>query len=147
MIEERLKNHKENIARLQLNLLNIDNLDREIIEELCLPASVVTDMPRSLSNQFSSKTEDAAICREIWKSKSYDDIMKQSKEIARIETVLKTLARLDMLLIDLRYFQNCTWGLTAIMYAKHAGIGYISKEALKKQKKRILLKLETLLGE
>ena len=147
MIEEKLKNHKENIARLQLNLLNIDNIDRELIEELCLPASVITDMPRNFSNAFHSKTEDAVFKREFFRENTYDEIMRQSKEICRIETVLKTLSKIDMYFIELKYFEKCTWGLTAKLYAQKLGYDYISKDTVKRHNKRILLKLQTLLGE
>ena len=146
MIEEKLKDHKENIARLQLNLLNLDNIDRELIEELCLPASVITDMPRSLGNQFSSKTENAVFQREFFKENAYEEIMRQSKEICRIETVLKTLSKTDLYFVELKYFEKCTWGLTAKLYAERLGYDYISKDTLKRHGKRIILKLETLLG-
>jgi 5'-deoxynucleotidase YfbR-like HD superfamily hydrolase len=145
-VEEKLKNHKDNIARLQLNLLGMENLEREIIEELCLPACVITDMPRSITNKFSSKTENAAMIKEILMEHQKSELMRQSKEICKIETVLKTLSKLDMCLVNLRYFEKCTWGLTAKLWAESAGIDYISRETLKKHKKRILRKLETLLG-
>ena len=141
-----MKDHKENIARLQLNLLNLDNIDRELIEELCLPASVITDMPRSPSSQFSSKTENAVFQRDFFKEDAYDELMKQSKEICRVEAVLKTLSRQDMLIVELKYFEKCTWGLTAKLYAERLGYVYISKDTIKRQNKRILLKLQTLLG-
>jgi hypothetical protein len=72
--------------------------------------------------------------------------MRQSKEICKVETVLKTLSRLDKALVELRYFEKCTWGMTAKLYAEKADIPYISKDALKKANKRMLYKLETLLG-
>ena len=146
-IQEKLKNHKENIARLQLNLLNLDNIDRELIEELCLPASVITDMPRNFSNAFHSKTEDAVLKREFFKDATYEEIMKQSKEICKIETVLKTLSRYDLYFVELKYFEKCTWGLTAKLIAERLGFDYISKDTIKRQNKRIILKLQTLLGE
>jgi hypothetical protein len=132
---------------LQLNLLNLDNIDRELIEELCLPASVITDMPRNFSNSFHSKTEDAVFKREFFKENAYQEIMRQSKEICKIETVLKTLSRYDLYFVELKYFEKCTWGLTAKLIAERLGFDYISKDTIKRQNKRILLKLQTLLGE
>jgi len=145
-IESLLHQHKEKIARLQLNLLNLDNIDRELIEELCLPASVITDMPRNFSNSFHSKTEDAVLHREFFKNATYDELMKQSREICRIDTVLKTLSKSDMLLIELKYFEGETWGNIANRYAKETGVSYVDRKTLVRKKKRILLKLETLLG-
>jgi hypothetical protein len=146
MIEDKLRNYKENVARLQLNLLNLDNIDRELIEELCLPASIITDMPRNFSNAFHSKTEDAVLHREFFKNATYDELMKQSREICKIETVLKTLSKSDMLLVELKYFENETWGNIANRYAREIGVSYVDKKTLVRKKKRILLKLETLLG-
>ena len=146
MIEEKLKNHKENIARLQLNLLNIDNIDRELIEELCLPASVITDMPRNFSNSFHSKTEDAVFKREFFKDNMYEEIMRQSKEICKIETVLKTLSKQDMLIVELKYFEGETWGNIANRIAKEIGVTYVDKKTIKRKNQKILLKLNTLLG-
>ena len=146
MIEEKLKDHKENIARLQLNLLNLDNIDRELIEELCLPASVITDMPRSPSSQFSSKTENAVFQREFFKEDAYDELMKQSKEICRVEAVLKTLSRQDMLIVELKYFEGETWGNIANRFAKEIGVTYVDKKTIKRKNQRIILKLNTLLG-
>jgi hypothetical protein len=145
-IEDKLKMHKENICKLQLALLELDNLERELIEELCLPACVITDMPRSVTNKFHSATENAVIAKDLLKHHHIDEIMRQSKEICRVETVLKTLSRLDKALVELRYFEKCTWGMTAKLYAEKADIPYISKDALKKANKRMLYKLETLLG-
>ena len=146
IIEDKLKNHKENIARLQLNLLNLDNIDRELIEELCLPASVITDMPRNFSNAFHSKTEDAVFKREFFRNSTYDEIMKQSKEICRIEAVLKTLSKQDMLIVELKYFQGETWGNIANRFSKEIGVTYVDKKTIKRKNQKILLKLNTLLG-
>lgn len=109
-IEEMLMKYKDALALLAINKAHLSRLESDCIEEICLGASIISDMPRSNTNEFKSKTENAIIYKESLIRLHKKMINEQNYRIAIVEGCLQKLTKDELLLISLKYFEGKTWG-------------------------------------
>lgn len=108
-IEEMLLCYKSSLALLEINKTNLDALERETIEELCLSANVIKDMPISVTNKFNSKTENAVCNKDKLINIHKKTIKQQEYMIKLVESLLKGLSSDELKMIELKYFEGKYW--------------------------------------
>lgn len=137
-IQDLLKNYRENRAKVNFIILEnegwetllkqdlqpIDTDEKEVIEEQCLSASVITDTPRSITNKFNSKTENAALNyreylnrKPLTKPEIRDVIKKNKEKITVLEMDVKLVDTVFLPCLDVKeefiirslYFEGYSW--------------------------------------
>jgi hypothetical protein len=144
-IEEVLYNYKNWIAKknyLEIELTNIN----ETIEEICIPATILSDMPRTITNKITSKVENAVEKIEKLNINEIQiKIKKINKQIQKIENALNFLAPLEKIIIIERYVNLKSWDYVAKQYAIEANFDWISIKTIKRKKNVILEKVKPFL--
>lgn len=137
-IENILRTHLEKKARVRFRQLDIEELNKmleykdkeykeshnEAIEGLCMNASVISDMPKSITNKFHSKTETAAMNyrEEYIHSNDFDvieikgnieqikkDIEQDIIEVERVEAMLTSLNYQERFIVEQYYIHGLKW--------------------------------------
>lgn len=140
-IEEMLIRYKDALALLELNKARLHNIATEAVEELCLSAPILSDMPKSITNQFQSKTENAAINVSVLITMHRKIIQEQQYRISVVEGILKKLTTEEYRMVTQKYFEGKYWKEIA------AENGMDKNTARKIVKYTILPKLQKLLEE
>lgn len=117
-VDSMLRNHKENIALYNALLLELEHLDEETIEGLCIPAVVLTDMPRSVTNRINNPTANVTIHYMEQTKVIRQTLLSVGKQIDMVENALKALRNRQLWLIKARYFENLSWTEIRIEYCK-----------------------------
>lgn len=138
-VKKLLRTHLDNITIVQLFLLDIDNLDEQILESLCLPNVVISDIPKSITNKIHSNTENVALNHETYKKNVLNDIHKLNKQINKIEKVLGRLKEVDRFLITKKWIEDLTWNEVGREFTRK--YYYISGDTMRKKVKNSLSKL------
>jgi hypothetical protein len=119
---------------------------RATIEEICLAAPVISDIPKSVTNKFSSVTENAAIeyperIKELCKM-----INSISWEIADTSDLMKFLPEDEKFIVELKYLDDRenTWKEIIEKYDKKFDIS-ISLETVKRKKNLALEKIHDMI--
>lgn len=94
----------------------------EIIERLSLPASTISDMPKSVTNKFNSATENSALNYLYYLTPSYLELnaIKKSIEenrivlqkayeaIKTVENIIESLSFRDRNILKYCFYEGCT---------------------------------------
>lgn len=130
MIKE-LNEYKQNVYFLKRHVFDRD----EMIESIALSAPGFSPVPPSVTNKFSSKTENVVFMIGD-KMKEYNDEVKRiARSVSNVLFLLDTLNYEERFLIEAKYIQeHKTWVDIAREYQKMKDINFISVSVIKKIK-------------
>jgi DNA-directed RNA polymerase sigma subunit (sigma70/sigma32) len=169
MLEEMLKNHLQKKAELAFRKLDIEEIEQRInyhnlvyvealeecLEGEVMKAATLSDMPKSITNKFSSSTENAAlnyntvyenkvdiVQLKIDKANTERQIAPLQREVDTVEALLKCLNDKEKFVIDLHCIRQYTIPETVQRFASEFGYG--SQTNVKELKQKALSKMESI---
>jgi hypothetical protein len=130
MLKE-LADYKQNVYFLKRNVYDRD----EMIESIALSAPGFSPVPPSVTNKFSSKTENAVFRIESEEREFSQAIKRIARSIANINFLLDTLNADQKFIIEAKYVHEYkTWVDIAREYQRIKDINFISVATLKRIK-------------
>jgi hypothetical protein len=117
-IDNALREHRSNISMCNAYLMELQDIDRETIEMLCLPSVVISDMPKTVTHKINNPTANVSETYQRDKTILLREILRINAKIEVIENVLKYLNRKQRFVIESKYFENMTWEELTIAYCK-----------------------------
>lgn len=129
-LNERMKQIECLEAMVEYNGIKPNMSEREAIEGMCLGASRLSHIPRSITNKFTSKTENAVFHYEndmsanrFEQNKLLEGISKIRFEIERledeitlIENLLNSLRDKDKFIVETKYIQGYSTNESLLFY-------------------------------
>ncbi len=145
--EEMMQNYNYNVTRIKMLCIELQYIDNELIEQLSLPAVVLSSIPKSITNNFYSNTENVALEYENKKLEFIKEIQQLTKIVQKTDTMLNSLNEKERFIINKRIFETNnqngvnSWRDIAVSYSEK--FEFIDKANLRLvYKKNILPKLE-----
>jgi hypothetical protein len=125
---ELLKSYKSNLYILKRNKLN----KNELIEEICLSSPILSDIPKSITNKFNSKTENAVLRIDEEIHSGNEAIKNIALDVINVDWLLETLSIEQRLIMECKYILECkTWLDIAKIHADMFKTDILTKERLK----------------
>lgn len=142
-VKTMLRKHLDNITMVQMYLLNLDDINEEILESMCLPISVMSDMPKSVTNRINSITENVALNYNQNLTEATKEIHKLNRDIEKVEIALKRLKDIDRFLINKKWIEDLSWNEVGREFTSH--YYYISGRNMKRRITKSLKKIASFL--
>ena len=137
MLKE-LADYKTNVYFLKRNVYDRD----EMIESIALSAPGFSPVPPSITNKFSSKTENAVFRIESEEREFSEGIKRIARSVANINFLLDTLNADQRFIIEAKYVQEYkTWVDIAREYQRIKDINFISVATLKRIKDNAITRM------
>jgi len=146
-VKEILKKHLDNITIVKLRLLDLEDFDEHILEALCLPSVILSEVPRSVTNKINSITETVALNYKQTQVQLKKDIQSLNRDIERVEIALeglKKLSQVDAFLVQKKWVEGLSWHEVGREFTKH--FYYISDKSMSRKCKKALKKLSFFLS-
>jgi len=132
---QELLDYKTNVYFLKRNVFDRD----EMIESIALSAPGFSPVPPSVTNKFSSKTENA-VFRIGQEEKEYSESIRRiARSVANINFLIDALNMDQKFIIEAKYLKEYkTWIDIAREYQKLKDINFVSVATLKRLKEDAL---------
>ena len=113
-----LREHKTKISMYNALLLELNKIDKESIEGLAIPAVVISDMPKSITNNIHDPTFNAFLAYSNEADEIRRELIDIGHDIDIVENALKSLRTKQLWLIKARYFDHLNWQEIRVEYCK-----------------------------
>ena len=113
-----LREHKTNIAMYNQLLMELETLDNETIEMLAIPAVVLSDIPKSVTNKINDPTSIVSSMYAEHTKEITRELLHLGQEIDMVENALKSLRKKQLFLIKAKYFESLSWNETRLEFCK-----------------------------
>lgn len=126
---QELSDYKTNVYFLKRNVFDRD----EMIESIALSAPGFSPVPPSVTNKFSSKTENAVFRIEQEEREYSEGIRRIARSVANVNFLIDSLNMDQRFIIEAKYVKEYkTWVDIAREYQRFKDINFISVSTIKK---------------